>query len=512
MKKNIIKIMIAGAILFSATSCGDDFLSVNSSTQPEVGGPVTMKTLNQHLASAYQILLLDNYANGNYNSYILMGDLRSDDLYKGGGEANDQGALYFLSQFKNTPTDVPQGWWSIYYTGLTRCNELIEACSNVIGVTPETVATTLAEAHTLRALYMHQLWKMWGNVPYYEVSVLPKPYLAKQLKADEVYTEIMEDLDFALEGEKLRKVADESTFGRVTKPMAQMLRARTVMYQKDQTRYNQVLADMVEIIDNPAYGLMDDLEEVFLASGEFCKESLFETNQKADGKTWSESWIGFGTNLPAFVSPNGLSDPNDIFLAGWGFAPVRTEAYNIYSADDKRRDATINDFRTGKYTKRFQDTGLFIRKYAARKGYNDVKAGDADLNFDNNLRLFRLPEAYLNAAELLVGGATAPGAGTAQEYLDFVRRRAFGDKFDQNKVTATLDNIKKERRLEFMGEGLRYWDLVRWGDAPTVLTENIPAFSSERTWTAEKSKYLPIPQSEIDRTKNTDFELQQNPY
>lgn len=515
MKKYILKLTTVAVMLTSLAACGDDFLSVENSEKILAGGPADRRLIEQNVTSVYQILLLDSYANGNYNSYILMGDLRSDDLFKGGGDAGDQVSLYTLSQLRNDPNDVPRGWWSIYYSGLTRANNAIISCSKAENVSAEDVNRFSAEARTLRAYYMHNLWKMWGNIPYFE-EPLKEPYMAKQYSADEIYKIIMADLDYALtpvDGkDKLPATATAATMGRITKSAAQMIRARVVMYQNDQSRYNQVLADMVEIINNPAFGLMPTLEDVFVNSGEFCKESIFETNQKADGKTWGNSWIGFGTNLPAFISPNGLKKVPG-FVDGWGFAPVRKEAYDMYSPDDKRRDASINDFRGKDYTPRFQDTGFFMRKYAARDGYNAVKSGDSPLNFDNNLRIFRLPEAYLNAAELIVKGATATGAQSAQFYLDVVRGRAFKEKFTgSNVVTANLENIKKERRLEFLGEGLRYWDLVRWGDAATVVTENIPGFS-ERTWDPATDKYLPIPQSEIDKTQGMgEFELKQNPY
>jgi hypothetical protein len=51
---------------------------------------------------------------------------------------------------------------------------------------------------------------------------------------------------------------------------------------------------------------------------------------------------------------------------------------------------------------------------------------------------------------------------------------------------------------------------VRWGDAATVLTESVPEYSSVRTW-SEHNKYLPIPQSEIDKTTGTEYALKQNP-
>ncbi len=57
-----------------------------------------------------------------------------------------------------------------------------------------------------------------------------------------------------------------------------------------------------------------------------------------------------------------------------------------------------------------------------------------------------------------------------------------------------------ERRKEFLGEGLRYWDLVRTGQANTL-----------PDWTASK-KYWPIPNAEMNNTAGTDHPLVQNPY
>jgi len=512
MKKYIVSIIVTGLFTVGLSSCGEDFLTVRPTDKLEAGAPSTIQSIQQNLAATYQILTMDSYADSEYNSILLLSDLRSDDLFKAGNEANDRAGLYFLSLYSNTPSDVPAGIWTLYFTGLARANDAIQACENVTDGTEEQVNRLSAEGHALRAYFVSQLWLLYGNIPWFD-GELSSPFMAKQLKADEVYQKIITDLDYAIAGNKLPGAVSGPDMGRVSKAMAQMLKARVVMYQNDQARYNEVLADMVEIINNPAYGLMDTLEEIFLPSGEFCKETIFETNQRPEGKTWGDAWKGYGTNLPVFISPNSLVDPDGVFISGWGFGTVRQEAYDMYAPDDTRRDASINDWRGAEYAIRFQDTGLFMRKYAARKECNVVVSGDNDLNFDNNLRIFRLPEAYLNAAELVLGGASAPGAQSAQYYLDVVRERAFGDKFQANKMNATLENIKQERRLEFLGEGLRYWDLVRWGDAPRVLTENNPEFFLTRTWDPAKNKYLPIPQSEIDKTKGYgEYELVQNPY
>jgi len=498
MKKYIFILGLAAMLGFS--SCGEDFLTVYPTASQEAGGPATEGAILSNLGSCYQILLFDSYANNNYNSIVLMSDLRSDDIYKGGGDAGDQGQLYRLSQLDATATELPAGLWNIYYSGLSRCNNVIQACENAVDVPEENLNQYKAEAHFLRAYYMHWLWKFWGNVPYFEED-LPAPYMARQYTADEIYAEIIEDVDFAIEGDKLPMRTTVANDGRATKAAAQMLKARVVMYQKDQSKYAEVLADMVEIIKSNDYDLMSDYRSIWINSGEFCIESIFESNQLAEGKVWASGWQGYGTNLPAFISPNELKD-QDPFKGGWGFGPVRTEAYDIYEDGDTRKNGSVNSFPADSYTARFQNTGLFMAKYAAREGYNPPP-GDIDLNYDNNLRLFRFAETLLNAAELMViDGVTPIEDVNAQDCLDDIRIRAM-----LTSIPATADNIKLERRREFLGEGIRFWDLVRWGDTD-LLTENIPDFSSVRTWD-DHCKYLPIPQTEIDKTEG-EFKLIQN--
>ena len=492
--------ILAFAALIGLSSCGDQFLTISPTASQEAGGDATEGAILSNLASCYQILLFDSYAGGSYNSIVLMSDLRSDDIYKGGGDAGDQASLYRLSQLDATPTELPAGLWNIYYSGISRCNNVIQACEKAKGVSEANLNQYKAEAHFLRAYYTHWLWKFWGNIPYFEEDI-PAPYMAKQYTADEIYAKIITDVDFAIDGDKLPLIATAANAGRVTKAAAQMLKARVVMYQKDQTKYAAVLKDMTDIMASTKYALVSDFSSIWLSTGEFGTESIFESNQLPEGKTWGAAWQGYGTNLPAFISPNTLVG-QEPFIGGWGFGPVRTEAYAIYEEADKRRSGTINKFEAGTYAVRFQNTGLFMGKYAARKGYNPPP-GDIDLNFNNNLRIFRYAEVLLNAAELMVINGVAPVNGvTAQSCVDAIRTRA-----GVSSIPATTANIKLERRREFLGEGIRFWDIVRWGDT-NLLTENKPAFSSVRTWEAH-CKYLPIPQSEIEKTEG-EFKLKQN--
>lgn len=498
------KILLIAAIVF-ASSCSDDFLTVYPTSSQEAGGEATEGAILANLGSCYQILLFDSYADYEYNSIVLMSDLRSDDIYKGGGDAGDQQQLYRLSQFDASAQELPIGLWRIYYNGLSRSNNAILASNNALNVSEQKVNQFSAEAHFLRAYYVHWLWKFWGNIPYFEDD-LPEPFMAKQYTADEVYNELIEDLDYAIEGDKLPMQTTAQNDGRATKAAAMLLKARVVMYQQDESRYAEVLADMAEIINSGEFKLAD-FASIWTRDGEFGSGSIFEANHLPEGKDWGAAWQGYGTNLPAFLAPNELSGVDQLsgiadYIGGWGFGPVRQQTVEIFEEGDARLPASINQFEAGTYTPRFQDTGYFLAKYAARQGYNDAPY-TTDLNFENNVRIFRYAEALLNAAELIVIHGVAPVGGiSAQNCLDQIRQRA-----GLESIPATPENIKLERRREFVGEGMRFWDLVRWGDTDQ-LNDNISEFSSVRTW-QPYMKYLPLPQSEIDKTSG-DFKLIQN--
>ena len=84
----------------------------------------------------------------------------------------------------------------------------------------------------------------------------------------------------------------------------------------------------------------------------------------------------------------------------------------------------------------------------------DIGAGEYQLSPYQDFIVVRYSDVLLMAAEL--------GSPNAQSYLDAVRDRAFGGDTSK-RVTATKENILKERMYEFAFEGLRYWDLLRQG-------------------------------------------------
>lgn len=111
---------------------------------------------------------------------------------------------------------------------------------------------------------------------------------------------------------------------------------------------------------------------------------------------------------------------------------------------------------------------------------------------------------------------TGGDVAKAQGYYNEVRNRAHA-----SARTVSLDNLLEERRLEFVGEGKRYYDLIRFGKAAEVLKPgggkvlnkaktayDVLGIPERIQWT-ESKKYLPIPQDEIEAAKGT---LKQNEY
>lgn len=87
----------------------------------------------------------------------------------------------------------------------------------------------------------------------------------------------------------------------------------------------------------------------------------------------------------------------------------------------------------------------------------------------------------------------------AANYVNIIRNRAgLANTTAADQVTLRAA-IKQERRIEFAMEFERFYDLVRWGDAPAVL--GVKGYT-------DKNKYFPIPQEAIDKSQGV---LVQNP-
>jgi len=520
MKKIIITCCVALTML-GVTSCGDDFLSVEPSSKLPIDGYYNSDSrIMESVTAAYQPMQWFDYYQG-WAPLSFVFDAMSDDVYVGGQDTNDQPQIHTISQFRSDPVNSIPGAWSACYTGINRSNLIIEYVENY--EMPEADKKKfIAEARTLRAWYYLVLWKLWGNIPYYDVNLV-FPYIAEQKTATEIYQLMEADLADVIDSNVLPMKESDKWAGRVTQAMASMTYAEYVMYEKDESKYAKALGYMKNIISSGQYSLQP-YENLWESEYEWSAETIFDINFIAKGgkRDWGAADATGGTVVPSMIGIDGLSGSPD-YVGGWGFEPVAKEAYDAFADNDKRRDISILSINkyiadnaakgiTVDYGGRYQDTGFFLRKYLGRIGGNAGSVASADLNWDNNLRIYRYAETLLNAAEL----AFRTGDGSAQGYLDQIRSRA-----GVASIPVTLDNLLLERRLEFVGEGKRYFDLVRFGKAAEVLKpkggkvldkkggEFVKDGIPERVQWTESKKHIPIPQSEIEASQGS---LKQNPY
>ena len=132
-------------------------------------------------------------------------------------------------------------------------------------------------------------------------------------------------------------------------------------------------------------------------------------------------------------------------------------------------------------------TGYYNRKYIPRQG--DADTGDKNLTNPNNYRAIRFADVLLMAAEAHINSPTGNQA-LAETYLNRVRNRAGLENWNQ--TGSLLNAIYQERRVELVGEGHHFFDLVRTNRA----VNDIAGFESP------KNNFFPIPSEEIQFSNN----------
>ena len=471
MKTN--KILLGMIAALAMTGCKDSFLEVTSPTDTFIEEYYTTKqSLDEALVAAYAPLHWYDYGSTwQYNALNFISEFMSDDMYPNGSSNTDQPMLQLMFNYSCTPVVCLTGVWSDSYSGVKRSNDVLTYCEWVESagnISAAERADYEAQARLLRVFYYLQLWKFYGNVPCYFEN-LAAPYISEQFTADEVYAKVIEELEAVIATGQLKDDYPADQKGHVTRPLAYMIYAEMVMIQNDSSRYGKALGYMKELISSGRYQLTPNFKDIWDESGEWNAESIWEINYFDDNSVrgWGNQLGAGGCVFPRLHGPRS-------FKANAGDPYEDVDAMN---------------------------TGYCLYKYMCRKGNNKDQKADADLGFNNNLRVYRYSEVLLNAAELLLktGGSASEAAG----YVNEVRARA--GLAAANGVDEEI--IINERRHEFMGEGKRYFDLVRTGRAASVLTPANDSGGYRTKGWSEDVRYLPIPQDNIDAAQGT---LKQN--
>ncbi len=498
MKLNIKNLIILATATASFAACSEDFLTV-----PAEGKALTSNYYKNEaeafsgLVATYDIMKKNS---GGFENMIAMLNAGSDDHFAGGGGDSDGRGIQSFSNYSQDGYTIPQSFWNDHFQGVFRANILLQKVPSTT-MDANVKKRFVAEAKALRALYYFNLVRMFKNVPLFTEPVVPAEiYNVTQAKPEEVYAQIEKDLTEAITDLPATISATEN--GRVTKGAAKALLGKVYLYEG---KNSLAAAQLAEVNGTPGgtsqfgYKLLTNFKDLWVVNNKFNSESIWEAVHTNQGNSYWGIWGSGkdeGNSLNVMVGPrNYVRKDNSApdLPSGWSFSVFTQEFYD-FMKNDPRLDATVLDLKTLKaegkadYAPGYKDTGYFLNKFTPRMADVTTGLGDAVLNYQQDTYIIRLADTYLMEAEAL-GGTGA----RAQALLTAVRARV-----GLPPVAVSMAAIKAERRRELAGEGHRFFDLVRWGDAATAL--------ASRGFKAGKNEIFPIPYAELINTK-----LVQNP-
>ncbi|WP_294199733.1 RagB/SusD family nutrient uptake outer membrane protein [uncultured Chryseobacterium sp.] len=463
------KIICTLSILSLLGSCSSDLLN----TLPEAD-----KVTSNFYKDASQI---EQGVNGVYGSLqytgqykqglLTIGEIPSDNTFDE-VPANDNFTYGEFDFFTIQPTNsLIENAWKDNYVGIQQANIILNRIGSITDMSEGTKKTRIGEMKFLRALMYFNLVRIFGDVPLVtqETTDVNSYFGQSRTPANEVYNFVEGELKEAI----TLLPATAAQKGRATKGAALGILGRVLMTRN---KFSEALPYLSQI-DGLGYSLLSDVTKIFDVTNKNNAEIIFDV-QFASGLNGNSE----GSNAFQLFSPSGTVS------GAKGHNLPTKEVYNLYSSADKRRNAYIGLTNNGvPYTKKL------------------VKTSSAVDDGGSNVVVIRLADVYLMMAECY---AQTNDLTNANLYLNKIKTRAGITNVNLTSQQALLAEIDKERRLELIGEGHRWFDLVRTGKAVQVMTQYFAVTPGYSTATIDQHNLLmPVPQNQI----NTDPAIKQNP-
>lgn len=395
-----------------------------------------------------------------------------------------------------------RGAWSLMWAGLGYVNAALEDLEDVdfvaAGLTEDDKKSILAEVKVMRAYHYMKIMDMWGNVPI--VTTVGTPTNPETKSREEVFAFVEQEL---LDNVELLEPLSQELVGRVSKAAGYSMLSELYLNAEKwsgQAMWDKCIEYSDKVIDgeggslNGAMRLDPDILGPFSNTNHLSPENIFQFAFSRKGG-FTFSWGGF------FFGYGNMSEALNVTYGGWNAFVVIPTAFDAFEDNDLRKDdwflfgpqykygtsepiiATeeydgqpmvyVNSIRRnsegatgeGSMTEGEENSGARFNKY--RSGTKE------DENYqENDYIIYRLTEIYFNKAEALM---RKNGGSATQEAVDLInasRERAFteADWSSEMYTTATLtmDELLAERGREFIFEGKRRTDLIRFGKFTTA--------------------------------------------
>ena len=549
MKRHIYLGLLAGLVSFS--SCNVDLLDIpQQGVTSEETFYKTDEDCEEAIAAVYSAwrtaysgghMGAAQYANGFFLKNFLADDFNS------GGSRSDQTYAQEIYESRIMPTNL---WVEAYYKDLY---STVYLCNLVIGKFDPSEsaikARNVAEAKVYRALCYFELTTLWGNPPKVDrVLQNSDEYKVYNSTKEELWSFIETDLKDAIDSGALTSktsLNDKDGCTRATLEAAKTILGKAYLYQG---KYGDAKTLFKEVINTGLYDLEDDIDVLYHTAGNGSKEYVLECTRHFDmSNMYSQGgWYGilanWGFGYGFIAGPEASSHFNFNSTSGYSYYNPTKSLYDAFVAEEGEDGYRVTSWicpfdrvpsmniGVNATNNRYGNEGYFRLKWL-------TSTDDENVSFwcgnQSCTPVIRYADVLLMMAECCI----QTGDADADNYFNRVRTRA---KLP-SKSGITMDDLKLERRLELAMEAVRFQDLIRWGDAATVLKDKgkkLPTFqivpdpdndlttaegiyNAKYTtsvsytdneyelagWTPNRDELLPYPENEIEVNPNID----QNP-
>lgn len=531
------------SLLYGALSCILCISSgCNSNIDLEPEGIITADTYFKSAAD-YENALTGVYQRLNVDNL----DLWLDGVTDNGIVTHSWNRGYDLGRgIGNTASSFPLDKWDRGYIAVQRANNIINNIDSYAWPGGESDATrnkVLGEARTLRANFYLELVSLFGHIMFYTENPadVTESTTIQQIKdPKQIFDFVLDELEQAIPGLP-EKPANKSKIG---KAAARLLRARAAAYAagylKDNS-YFQITLDETSALLASAPQLAD-FSQLFVSGCEKLDEVIlvksFSTDVKNNWGDWyNQSIGGYCVTVPVkalsdafeYVGERNEKMPylnKDPRFYQTIYAPgmdLRGKYFNTIPGIVVQKDGKTYFDPSSSYGS-LQDKEVSVGDVLGEGGGGEWNKTPSGLSWKkyyqesetwstwNSYIVFRYAEAYLLRAEALV--ETGGSSEEVKALLKVIRDRA-GNTNDINKMLAERyngnlrDMVRNERRVEFAQEGLRLYDIRRWGILLDVMNQPILGVEhdsypkgalevTQRDPYTEKDYWWPIPQAEMD--------------
>ena len=485
MKKYLMKISALALLLSLTFACSEENLDIPQKSVLGLdyytnAGPAEAEALIGNLYNRYY-----NSIDGVVQKMFL--DILSDDHFAGGGSFTDAASDFQFAGLLNgtaSHTNV-RGMYQSAYQIIYRANNILE---RIPETTDARINRVKAEAKFFRALMMFELVRWFGTPPFVDHVVVDESeyYPSNGDPAQIIPWCLVQMQEVADALPALSGIGQQKAFGaRISKHTALAYKGKIALWYGTKYKDNTILAQAVEplktVINSGLYGLVSDMFILDRKEGDFCKEYIWEKNNEDNG-AYSSNQADL-RNVYVNWRIEHMAIPDNIAPVGWGWAPptgdfgdfLKNHEGGIEKPRFKSTLHTWEQVLDMPYTKSAYKPGFHRLPLDHCQGYfryRRILFNDDAYDFVSSLKYSKANSHYMRYAQVLLMYAEAKFLvgdtdGTGLKALNEVRTRAQIPTL----ASMTYQDIKDERRAEMWGEGERYFDLVRWGDAPTVLKD-----------------------------------------